>query len=408
MPLVPTTVKELRYFVRDPFNPSSPKQILQYMKWKGYQGGRNHKSKTGLPSTDEMTLSRLAKKDPVFARILEWRNLGKLDSTYATGLLAHADQDGRIHSRFTHNPSTWRLASTDPNLYNIPSVDDDALDNAVSASEIRRAIVAAPGCVLVEADFAAIEAVVTGWYAGDKDYMRLARMGIHSYLVSHKLERPADLTWDDETLASHLAQIKRDYHDSSLYKALKKTVHLTNYGGTPYQMVKTSPHLFPNLKVAEELQNFYFELCPKLKAWQTSVRARADKEGFLGGADHPYHFKHWFWEVTTWDPVKKQVVAGSDWNRVVAFYPQSTTAGMCFDAALALSDPESPLYVGDYFYGETPIRLLPYDAIVSEVPEEKLEAYVDNLKKAMRLPLPDLGVGHDIKVGKNWAEMEEL
>jgi len=406
--LQPCSIKEPRYFVRDPFNPSSPTQILQYMKWKGYEGGKNHKSKTGLPSTDEQTMERLAKKDELFRLILEWRSLGKLDSTYATGLLAHADKDSRIHSQFTHTPSTWRLASTNPNLYNIPSLDEQALDQAVSASEIRRAIVAGPGCVLVEADFAAIEAVVTGWYAGDTDYMRLARLGIHSYLVAKKLGINCDLSWGIEELASTLSYVKKQHHDKPIYRALKKTVHLSNYGGSVYQMVKAAPSMFPTVALATELQDFYFSLCPKLKAWQTSVRARADKEGFLGGTDHPYFFKHWFWDVTNWDPVHKQVVPGSDWNRSVAFYPQSTTAGVINEAALALSDPASPCYVGDYYHGETPLRLLPYDAILAEVPEEKLDSYLERLSMAMRLPLPLLKLDHDIKVGPDWANMEPL
>lgn len=406
MSLVPHTIREKRYYVREPFNPSSPAQILEYMKWKGYQGGRNHKSKTGMPSTDEQTLSRLAKKDPFFRLVLDWRNLGKLDRTYATGLLVNADENSRIHSSFTHTPSTMRLASSNPNLFNIPSLDDDALDQAVSASEIRRAIIAAPDCVLVEADFAAIEAVITGWYAGDTDYMRLARLGIHSYLVSHKLGKPADLSWDDAKLGAHLSAIKQDYHDQPLYKALKKTVHLTNYGGSVFQMVKSAPSLFPNVAVATELQDFYFSLCPKLKAWQTSVRARADKEGFLGGTDHPYRFKHWFWDVTNWDPIQKCVVPGGDWNRVVAYYPQSTTAGVCFEAALALCDPTSPWFVGDYFFGETPIRIMTYDSILSEVPVAKLADYIERLRMAMRQPLAHLKLDHDIKVGPDWANME--
>jgi hypothetical protein len=300
------------------------------------------------------------------------------------------------------------LASTNPNLYNIPSLDDEAMDQAVSASEIRRAIVAGPDCLLVEADFAAIEAVITGWYAGDPDYMRLARLGIHSYLVANKLGVPVDLSISDADLGQLLGKVKHDHHDKPIYKSLKKTVHLSNYGGSAFQMVKAAPAMFPTVAIATELQEFYFSLCPKLKAWQTSVRARADKEGFLGGTDHPYSFKHWFWDVTNWDPIKKCVVPGSDWNRAVAFYPQSTTAGVTAEVALALSDPASPCYVGNLYFGETPLRLLPYDAIVAEVPKDKLDLYLERLDIAMHLPLPHLKLGHDVKIGPDWANMKAL
>ena len=410
MALVPTTVQERRYYVRDSFNPSSPTQILEYMKAKGFEGGRNHKSKTGLPSTDEDTLQRLAKRDPFFRHILTWRSLGKLDSTYATGLLARADSGSRVHSRFTHVPSTWRLSSVDPNLQNIPSPDDLALgmEETVSAAEIRRAIVAGPDCTLVSADFSSIEAVVTGWYAGDPDYMRLARYGIHSYLLSHKLGRPADLSWSDSDLSAYLSEIKDEHHNTRPYKALKKTVYTTSYGGGPFQLHKDSPALFPSLRAADDAQSFYFELCPKLKAWQSSVRARADSQGYLGGDDHPYHFKHWFWDVVTWDPHKKERVAGSDWNRCVAFYPQSTTAGIQFDAALLLQDPTSPWYSGDLYHGSTPLRALIHDEILAECPNTHLDRFLENLRMAMKAPMPQLSLGHSIHVGPNWASLRSV
>jgi DNA polymerase-1 len=408
--LIKKTRAEKRYFVRDPFNPSSPKQLLEYMAHMGHSGGRNHKAKTDAPSTDEQTLSKLARKDPFYKLILSWRRLGKLDSTYATGLLARADSSGRVHSTFGHRPSTWRLSSSDPNLQNIPTPEEGTPDlvEAVAAAEIRRAIIAQPGCVLVSADFAAIEAVITGYYCNDPDYMRLARYGIHSYLVSHKLGEPADLSWSDEALRDYLAHIKRKYHDTPVYRSLKKTVHGTNYGESAYAMKLQEPDLFASFAMAESLQKLYFDLCPKLKVWQTQTRLRADKQGFLGGMDHPYRFKHWFWDVTRWDPVKKSAVPSGDWNRCVAFYPQSTAAGVIFDAVLALSLPSSPWYVGDYFFGKTPLRALVHDEILAEVPEDRLDPFLERLAMAMKQPMPELKIGHDIKVGKNWADMEQV
>lgn len=401
-------ISEKRWFIREPFNPSSPQQILLYMQHKGMEGGRNHKSKTGAPSTDEATLERLSKRDPLFKHVLSWRRLGKLDSTYATGLLTRADAFGRIHSRFTHVPSTWRLSSVDPNLQNIPSPDDGDSPEILAASEIRKGIVAQEDCLLVSADFNAIEAVITGWYANDPEYMRLARFGIHSYLVSHKIGQPADPNWPDSQLASFLSSIKDQYHDTNLYAGLKKIVHGTNYGESPYAMKMQHPELFPSVAIADELQQFYFALCPKLKDWQKNTRLRADKQGYLGGPDHPYRFKHWFWDVTNWDPHKQCVIPGSDWNRCVAFYPQSTAAGVIFDTTLALSLPDSPWFVGDYFFGRTPLRALIHDEILAEVPKAKLDSFLEKLRMAMKEPLPDLKIGHTIKVGQNWAEMEKV
>lgn len=400
------TREEIRYYYRSDFNPSSTAHLLSYMEAKGLQGGRNHKSKTGAPTTDQLTLERLSKKDKLFELVLRWRKIGKMDGTYATGLLAHADAQSRIHTRWTHVPSTWRLSSTEPNLQNIPSPDEDML-LSIAIAEIRRAFVAQPGCLLVSGDFSAIEAVLTGYFANDPEYMRLARLGIHSYLVAHKVGDPPDLGWSDKDLGEHLTTIKRKYHDAAVYKALKRTVHLSNYGGTPYQMVRVDPILFPTVGIATDLQNFYFLQCPKLKDWQSTIRGRAIKQGYLGGADHPYHFRHWFWDVTGWDP-QRGVVPGSDWNRCVAFYPQSTAAGIIFDAVLALMDPQSPWFVGDYFYGKTPLRALIHDEILAEVPEEKVDNYIERLRMAMKEPMPELAIGSEIKVGKNWVDMKAV
>lgn len=408
MALVKEIVKEPRYYVRGDFNPSSPDQLIAYMNHFGFEGGKNHKSKTGKPSTDEDTLRRLSRRDPFFKQVLAWRKINKMDSTYAQGLLARAQADGRIHPEFPHIPSTWRLSSRNPNFQNLPSAEDTDLDlhEAVMASEIRRGIVAGPDCVLVSADFSAIEAVITGWYSDDIDYMRVARMGIHSYVLSHKIGEPADLSWSDQDLAEYLKAIKTRYHNTALYKGTKKIIHGTNYGETPWGLKMQHPDLFPTLAVAQELQDFYFQLCPKEKAWQNQCRLRADKQGYLGGTDHPFRFKHWFWDVTTWDPVKKCPGPGSDWNRCVAFYPQSTAAGIIFEACLLLMDPSSPWYVGDLYFGQTPLRALVHDEILAEVPKIHLPRFIERLRMAMKEPLSELNIGVDINVGPNWAEME--
>lgn len=407
-----------RWFVKGEFNPASPDHIIKYMEAIDLKSRPSKHSKTGKPSTDEATLTRFAKKDALFGYILQWRKLEKMKGTYVNSVLGLLDRDDRLHPQFPHNPSTWRLSSAEPNFQNIPSPSDDDGPESLQ-KQFRQAIVAKPGCTLVSADFAGIEAVLTGWYAGDPDYMRLATMGIHAYLTSFKVGEPADLQWDDEKLSTHLADIKRRYHDSDIYYALKRTVHLTNYGGSPAMMNLAAPDAFPSINAAEEMQTFYLQLCPKLKQWHEALRRRAAKENYLGGLDHPYRFKHWFWDVLKFDMRSEKWIAGSDWNRVVAFYPQSTAAGILFDTVIDLTDKGSENYIGDLYFGETPLRALIHDEILAEVETQHLQEFVDKLRRSMQTfrfdgftppgvtdPMP-LVIGADVKVGPNWGEMEK-
>lgn len=402
-----------RWFVKGEFNPASSDHIIGYMNATGHVSQPGKKSKTGKPSTDEQALERLGRKDAFYRHVLAWRKLQKLDSTYVSANLARLDENDRIHPKFPHVPSTWRLSSYDPNFQNIPDDDDpDSIER-----QFRSCVIADKGCVLVSADFSGIEAVLTGWYAGDEDYMRIATL-IHSYLLAELIHEPADLSWPDAKLLTYLQQIKDKYHGDLRYKALKRGVHATNYGATAFLLHKTYPDLFPSLRSAESTQEFYLDKCPKLKAWHGALRRRAAKDNFLGGLDHPYRFKHWFWDVTRWDTKRNRWMPGADWNRVVSFYPQSTAAGVLFDTMLDLTDEASPYFIGDMFFGQTPLRAPIHDELVAEVEERHLDEYVSRLRRAMMQPRfqdflpPDAGKAMplafnvSVNVGPNWGHME--
>lgn len=406
-----------RWVVPGEFNPRSNSQILAYMEHIGHKGKPSKHSKTGTASADEAALKGLAAKNCFFKSLLEFRKIDKLKSTYVTSNLGRLDTNDRVHPKFLPKPTTWRLSCVDPNWQNIPARDIDDEDSLTRT--FRQCVVASPGCVLVEADFAGIEAVQTGYFANDPDYIRLSRHGIHAYLTSFKVGEPADLSWPEEQLAAHLAYIKKKYKDDIVYFAMKRGVHLTNYGGSPWMMQRAEPSIFPTVKAAKEVQDFYLDLVPKLKVWQSKLRERAARENFLGGNDHPYKFRHWFWDVVAYDKNGRQK-PGADWNKVVSFYPQSTAAGVLYDAVLRLQDPLSCHYVGDMFDGKTPLRALIHDSIVAEVPKAKLEPFLERLTGSMLEPLRAQPLDHtwgmgdflqidvDVKVGLNWGDMESV
>ncbi|HSI41565.1 MAG TPA: DNA polymerase I [Xanthobacteraceae bacterium] len=143
---------EIAVVVGEPFNPGSPKQLGDILFGKmQIPGGR--KTPTGAWSTGADVLEELAEQGHELPRrILDWRQLQKLKSTYADALPAYVNPEtGRVHTSFAlAATTTGRLSSSEPNLQNIPVRTEEG-------RRIRRAFVAAPGHKLVSADYSQIE-----------------------------------------------------------------------------------------------------------------------------------------------------------------------------------------------------------------------------------------------------------
>ena len=143
--------REIHKLAGHEFNLGSPKQLGEVLfEELKLPGGR--KMKTGAYGTDASVLEDLADQHPLPARILDWRQLQKLKSTYADALVEQINPEtGRVHTSYSlAGAVTGRLSSTDPNLQNIPIRTEEG-------RKIRRAFVAAPGHVLLSADYSQIE-----------------------------------------------------------------------------------------------------------------------------------------------------------------------------------------------------------------------------------------------------------
>lgn len=148
-----------RYAGRE-FNINSPKQLGEVL-FDELMLPAGKKTKTGW-STNADVLEKLVGKHPIISDILDYRMLTKLKSTYADGLIKVISPDGRIHTNFKMTvTATGRLSSTEPNLQNIPVRKE-------LGSEIRKMFVAAPGCVLVDADYSQIELRLLAHISGDE------------------------------------------------------------------------------------------------------------------------------------------------------------------------------------------------------------------------------------------------
>lgn len=158
---IETLETEIYELAGETFNINSPKQLgeILFEKLK-LPGGK--KKKTGY-STAADVLEKLAPDHPVVEKVLRYRTLSKLNSTYAEGLAVFIREDGRIHGKFNQTiTATGRISSTDPNLQNIPV-------RMEIGREIRRVFLPKDGCIFVDADYSQIELRILAHMAGDEN-----------------------------------------------------------------------------------------------------------------------------------------------------------------------------------------------------------------------------------------------
>ncbi|MEM9468629.1 MAG: DNA polymerase I [Pseudomonadota bacterium] len=172
-----------------PFNIGSPKQIGEILfDQMGLEGGK--KTKTGQWSTDVGTLEKLAAQDhEIVQNILDWRGLSKLKSTYTDALQEQINPvTGRVHTSFSMaGTSTGRLASSDPNLQNIPIRTEDG-------RKIRKAFIAEEGHTLLAVDYSQVELRLAAEMADVKALKQAFKddVDIHTLTASQVFGVPLD------------------------------------------------------------------------------------------------------------------------------------------------------------------------------------------------------------------------
>ena len=166
------------------FNINSPKQLGPVLfEEMGLPGGK--KTKTGY-STSVDVLEKIKSEHPIISDILEYRQLTKLNSTYAEGLVNYISDDERIHGTFNQTiTATGRISSTEPNLQNIPM-------RMELGRLIRKAFIPADGYVFVDADYSQIELRVLAHMSDDKVMQKafLEEIDVHSQTASEVFDVP--------------------------------------------------------------------------------------------------------------------------------------------------------------------------------------------------------------------------
>ena len=245
---------EIYAMAGETFNINSPKQlgVILFEKLKLPYG---KKTKTGY-STAADVLEKLADEAPVVSRILEYRQLTKLKSTYADGLANYIAEDGRIHSTFKQTiTATGRISSTEPNLQNIPI-------RMELGRLIRKVFIPKDGYVFVDADYSQIELRVLAAISGDETL-------IHAYREAQDIHR---------ITASQVFHIPFD-EVTDLQRRNAKAVNFgIVYGISSFGL---SQDLSITRKEAAQYIEKYFETYPGIKKFLDDTVENAKKEGYV-------------------------------------------------------------------------------------------------------------------------------
>lgn len=248
--------QEIYSLAGQPFNISSPKQVGEMLFETLKISAKAKKTKGGQYSTSEEVLESLRDKHPVVGRILDYRGLKKLLSTYIDALPALINpRTGRIHTSFNQTvTATGRLSSSNPNLQNIPIRHEDG-------REIRRAFIPDDGCEFFSADYSQIELRIMAHLSGDANMMEAFRLGqdIHAATAAKVYKVP-------------LAEVTRDQRSKA------KTANFgIIYGISAYGL---SDRMHVPVKEAKELIDGYFQTYPQVKAYMDSSIALARDKGY--------------------------------------------------------------------------------------------------------------------------------
>ncbi len=350
------------------FNLNSPKQLSEvlfdHMKLPVIK-----RTKTGR-STDEEVLNELALTQEIAQKILDYRELYKLKSTYIDALPKYIAEDGRIHSTFRLDiAATGRLSSIDPNLQNIPI-------KGQYGAPIRKAFVAPEGCVLLACDYSQIELRILAHLSGDDGMKAIFSDG-------------RDIHASTAALVFNIAQ-------DQVSKDQRRSAKAINFG----LMYGMGPHaLSKDLKITfSQAQLFikaYFDAFPKVKQW---IDATLEKGREVGYIETVMGRRRYLPELQSQD--KRLRSAG---ERMAVNMPAQGTQAEMIKVAMVHLDK----IIGES--KEIAMVLQVHDELVFEVSEDKVDIWSPIVAREMKDALPlSVPVDVGLAVGKNWGEMKSI
>ncbi len=353
--------KQIHSLAGENFNIASPKQLgtVLFEKLKLPAG---KKTKTGY-STDSDVLEKLKAHHPVAEKILEYRELAKLKSTYVDSLTQLIKPEtGRVHTSFRQAfTATGRLSSVNPNLQNIPIRTE-------RGRLIRKAFIAPKGCNLISADYSQIELRVIAHITEDEGLMRAFSedLDIHTVTAS-------------EVFSVSLKDVTND---------LRRKAKAVNFGIAYGQgAFGLSEVLGIGRKEAQEIIDRYFERFARVKEYMSSVIQQAHEKGYV---ETIFGRRRYVDELKSSNPNIKKFGERAAINAPI----QGSASDLVKMAMIEVAHIK-----------DTPLILQVHDELLFECPKDVCDANLKLIKEKMenvyKLKVP---LKVNVAAGPNWDE----
>lgn len=396
-------VKETRWVKLLEWAPSHD-GLTRYMLYRKHEVPRDWK--TGKAVTTEQEIERLARRtgDFLYAAVKSYKNVQTLLSNHMKNWEPGPDE--RVHPTFMYDTGTGQLSSRRPNAQNAPKHGEG--DKKDLANMFRGMIRASEGKVLLEFDYRSFHAQTLAFEAQDTEYLRLAKLDIHSYLTAHLVRHPNRdrlLTLPDEDLREALAAIKKQHQFVRDYKA-KRAILGYGFGMGWRKLYMMNREAFDTQADAKRTLDTLDGIFPKACAWRTAIRAKAHEQGYLLSR---FGCVRWFWEVMKWNGSGWEP-GGDDSESAVAFLPSNNAFCHIKMAMLQLQQMQALEKFG--------LINQIHDALMFECPLALEQECIKNVKTVMEarsdvlidpIVAPDgLSVEVGVNRGLSWDQMKEV
>ena len=350
------------------FNLNSPKQLSAILFEKLAIPTEGVKRTQSAYSTDASVLEMLAPEYEICARILEYREVFKLNSTYVEALKGLIQpRTGRIHTSFNQTvAATGRLSSSEPNLQNIP------VRNA-RGRRIREAFIPEPGCVFLSADYSQIELRILAHLSGDENLQAAFHRGedIHLATAKHLLLRP-------DATETEIKEMRR----------VAKTINFgIVYGMSAFRL---SNELGISRREAQQFISGYFKRYPRVERYFAENAERAETRGYV---ETLFGRRRYLRDIDT-SGRDAGYAARSLMNAPI----QGTAADVIKIAMVKVYDQ-----LREYGHAAR-LVLQVHDELVVEVVESKIEqiqnVVVKGMEEAVTLSVP---LKVDVRLAKKWG-----
>lgn len=367
--------REVHQMVGYPFNLNSTQQLSRVLfeTLKLEPPDRNKKTASGHYSTSAAVLDELTGQHPVVDKLLEYRELSKLKSTYLDALpLQINPRTHRVHTNFNQTGSvTGRLASSDPNLQNIPTRTE-------TGQRVRYGFVASPGHVLLSVDYSQIELRIVAHMAQDQSMLQAFREGqdIHAATAAAIYDIP-------------IAEVTKDQRRHA--KAINFGLI---YGMSAFGLSRSTDL---TLAEAENFVKDYFQHFPGVKKYLDNIRILAARQGYV---ETMVGRRRYFPNLAN---AGNAMIRNREEREAINAPIQGTAADIMKIAMINLHNalPTTNL--------NAKILLQVHDELVLEVPAVELDRTIqlvsDIMGSAYKLDIPLLT---EARSGVNWGSMQVI